>query len=280
MSGAPSSGTFAIHLGGDRRVDALRDLAALVLQPRPLPVALREVCARVAAAFGAEVATVYLREREHLVMRGNVGFPADAIGRVRLRGGEGLTGLAADCLRPVSRAAGPGDPRFCPVPGLGEERYPVFLAVPLLDGAGQIATGVLVVQRRGPAFGSAELALGCALAGTLAALVARGPLRLVGRPVVGGWAVGRAVTGAAPRGSILLVDDLSMEAVLAAHARGVAGIAAANPVDPDGAAAAIARVARLPLIGAVAGALALDATLAILDGDAGTLSEGAPEDDV
>lgn len=209
---------FAVHVGGVPLADALRELGSIVARRRPLAETLALVCRRVADAFGAEVATVYLRERDpflgddELVMRGNVGFPEEAIGTVRLRVGEGLAGLAAKCLRPVSLAAAPGDPQYLHVPGLGEERYPAFLAVPLV--VGDRATGVLVIQRRAPRFSSADVAIGLALAGTIAAVVARGadPAmpspggRLVGRTVSPGWAVAPA-TAAPPLDVAAGVED-------------------------------------------------------------------------
>src|SRR5262249_48651500 len=75
----------------------------------------------------------------------------------RLARGEGITGFAVECLRRVSVAAGGRDPRNKPVPGIGEEQYPVFLAVPLL-GDGR-AEGALVVQRAERTFAPAEVTL-------------------------------------------------------------------------------------------------------------------------
>ena len=110
---------------------------------------------REAAIAGADVVSAYVREPDdggdRLVMRGNHGFPAGTIGAVRLGFGEGLTGLCAECLRPVSVAVGSADSHFKLVPGLGEERFPAYLGVPLTTSGR--ALGVLVLQRRAPAFG-------------------------------------------------------------------------------------------------------------------------------
>src|SRR5262249_58935256 len=98
-----------------------------------------------------------------LVMRANVGLggATGAVG-VRLAPHEGITGFAVECLRPVAVAAAGRDPRNKPVPGIGEEKFPVFLAVPLL-GDGR-AAGALVVQRAERAFSPAEVTLVAALA--------------------------------------------------------------------------------------------------------------------
>jgi phosphotransferase system enzyme I (PtsP) len=96
-------------------------------------------------------------------MRGNVGFPAEAVGRVRLRPGEGITGFVADRLRPVSVAVADRDEHFKYIPGLGEERFPALLAVPVLRGGS--AAGVLVLQRRETsAFSGEEVVVATALA--------------------------------------------------------------------------------------------------------------------
>jgi phosphotransferase system enzyme I (PtsP) len=131
----------------------------------------------VAAIAGADVVSVYVREHENgdndqaggeqvFVMRGNVGFPAESVGRVRLRVGEGITGFVADRLLPVSVAAADQDEHFKYIPGLGEERFPALLAVPVVRAGA--ATAVLVLQRgRDRAFTSEEVVLATALAAVI-----------------------------------------------------------------------------------------------------------------
>src|SRR5687767_11525547 len=156
MSTEPSEGGGSslrvhIHDRGDPRLDGVLRLLDKASRPGPIDRVLQELCDEVARIAPADVASVYVREeeadgRETLVMRANVGFPAGAVGNVRLEVGEGITGFVAECLRPVSVATAPGDAHYKHVPGLGEEKFPSFLAVPLLlDGS---ACGVLVLQRR------------------------------------------------------------------------------------------------------------------------------------
>jgi phosphotransferase system enzyme I (PtsP) len=158
------------------------------------------------------VVSVYVREvgpsGDVLVMRGNVGFPSSAIG-VTLRMGEGITGLAAECMRPVSVASASAESSYKHVPGIGEERFPSFLGVPLL-GAGRVV-GVLVMQRRyragdrhggTDAFTAAEIALATALGAPIVLAIESARRRsaehqrgrsakLAGVPVVAGTAMGR-----------------------------------------------------------------------------------------
>lgn len=200
-----------IHDRGDPRLEGVLRLLDKASRPGPIDSVLQSLCEEVARIAPADVVSVYVREedgdgREWLVMRGNVGFPTTAIGNVRLEVGEGITGFVAECLRPITVAAAAGDSHYKHVPGLGEERYPSFLAVPLLlDGS---AAGVLVLQRRDQlAFAPSEVTLATCL-GTpfLYALErararsrangARGlasrSARLGGTTIAGGTGIGRA----------------------------------------------------------------------------------------
>src|SRR6185436_6929035 len=93
--------------------------------------------------LGVDVCSIYLREGAaegdrrgagELVLRATHGLPASAVGAVRMRVGEGLTGFAVECLRPVSVAMVTSDARNKRFAGLGEERFPALCAMPLVDG--------------------------------------------------------------------------------------------------------------------------------------------------
>jgi len=148
-----------VHEQGDRSLDGMFRLIEVAEREQPLHEVLNAMCAEVAAVAYADVASIYVREVEAdgpvFVMRGNVGFPTAAVGSVRLRAGEGITGFAAERLRPVSLAVAERDAHYKYIPGLGEERFPALLAVPVLRGGG--AAGVLVLQRReADAFNAAD----------------------------------------------------------------------------------------------------------------------------
>src|SRR5215510_6076344 len=136
-----------VHERGERGVDGILRLIELAADDGPIESVLAVMCSEIAAIASADIASVYAREAgEVLVMRGNHGFPAEAIGRVSLRVGEGITGLVADRMRPVSAADAAQEASYKHVPGLGEERFPVFLGIPLIGGGSVV--GVLVLQRR------------------------------------------------------------------------------------------------------------------------------------
>lgn len=204
----PPDHAVHIHHAGDARVDGILRLIEIAGEDTPLAPRLSAMCTEIATMTGVDVASVYVREAgegtpagvdDTLVMRGNHGFPVSAIGTVRLAVGEGLTGLCAACLRPVSVAVAAHEVGFKPVPGLGEERFPAYVGVPLLGGGRAI--GVLVLQRtEARAFSAAEVALATALGAPVTlALERRGEhepaprsARLDGEVVVAGASVARA----------------------------------------------------------------------------------------
>ena len=167
------------------------------------------MCGDVADIARADIVSIYVREDAddgvRFTMRGNVGFPPEAVGRVHLRPGEGITGFAAERMRPVSVAVGKRDAHFKYIPGLGEEKYPALLAVPIVRAAA--TTGVLVLQRSvARSFSEGEVVLATALAAVINHALERGEererrprvsaerraVRLPGRATVGGAAMGRA----------------------------------------------------------------------------------------
>jgi len=148
-----SASPVVVHERGNRSLDGIFRLIEVAGQPAPLDQVLAAMCRDVAQTAAADVVSIYVREEAAggdagiaaFTMLGNVGFPADAVGRVRLRTGEGIVGFVAQCLRPVSVDAAERDEHFKYVPGLGEERFPVMLAVPVVRAGA--AAGVLVLQR-------------------------------------------------------------------------------------------------------------------------------------
>ncbi len=200
-----------VHARGTAgRLDAVLDLMSFVARPCPLSTALDELPRRIAQLFPADVCSIYLLEGDELVMRGNVGFPADALGEVRLPVGAGITGLAVEYMRPISLDAATAHVSNRSFPRLEEERFPIFMAVPVCGPRGPL--GALVLRRREPpAFSLGEVELAAALTAPIAAVLERsrlmaslrpGPreakskplaarrVTLPGRPVIPGRAVG------------------------------------------------------------------------------------------
>lgn len=165
-----ASGKSKVHGRGNKRLDAVLDFVAFAAKPMPLVTLLDEAPRRIASIFDADVCSLYLVEGEghELVMRGNVGFSHDAIGEVRLQIGEGMVGEAVEYLRPVSSDDASSHHSYKHFDELGEEKYPVFIAVPTRGKAGP--SGAVVVQRRDGAFDDRDIEL----LATLGAIIAAG----------------------------------------------------------------------------------------------------------
>ncbi len=184
-----------VHHRGDRGVDGILRLIELAGHDGGIEMMLNAMCAQIASITGAEIVSVYVTENDRLVMRGNVGFPASAVGATSLAVGEGITGLVAECMRPISAAHAATETSYKHVPGLGEERYPVFAGVPLIGGGATI--GVLVLQRSDRPFATDEVTLATALGAPVTLAIERRrasalrSARLDGAPQVGGVVLGR-----------------------------------------------------------------------------------------
>ncbi len=158
-----------VHARGNKRLDEVLDFVAFAARPMPLVTLLDEAPRRAAAIFEAEVCSLYLLEGDgnELVMRGNVGFSSRVLGQVRLGIGEGITGEAVEYLRPISADAAEQHTSYRHFAELGEERFPVFLAVPIRGKSGPL--GAIVIQRRERSFTGHDVELLTALGGLIAA---------------------------------------------------------------------------------------------------------------
>lgn len=201
-----------VHHRGDRGVDGILRLIELAAHDGPVETMLSAMCDELAAIAGAEIASIYVREGDRLVMRGNHGFAATAIGTT-LVVGEGITGLVAECMRPVSAEHAAAEAAYKAVPGLGEERFPVFVGVPLI-GAGTVI-GVLVLQRRATPFATDEVTLATALGAPVTLAIERRlasaarSARLAGLAHVPGAVLGRA--GVVPTTTALGAPPIELE---------------------------------------------------------------------
>jgi phosphotransferase system enzyme I (PtsP) len=162
-----------VHARGEARLDAMLALTEEASRSASLPDVLRALCEKIAHVLSVDVCSIYLREsprelfddrqRGELVLRATHGYPQSILGSVRMRVGEGLTGFAVECLRPVSVARAAVDARNKAFEGMDEERFPSLCALPLVDGGR--AVGALVIQRRLPrAFGQREIVLAASVA--------------------------------------------------------------------------------------------------------------------
>ncbi len=150
----------------------LEEISQLVAHSHNSSETLANIVRLIQGRFHTAVCSVYffVPERGELVLGATVGLQAEAIGRVRMRLDEGLTGLVAQKMAPVAVADAFEHPRFKYFPEAGEDPYHSFLGVPLVEGG--TLQGVLVVQTREPRqFSPSEVRMLVTVAAQLAALV-------------------------------------------------------------------------------------------------------------
>lgn len=118
-------------------LDASQDTDAFVIRTLDL----------VARHLQAPVCTLYLynENEDRLVLHHTLGLNPGANGTVSLRPGEGIVGTAFESGKPVNVPCATRHAAFKSVPGIDEEHFPAFLAVPVIRG--NLRLGVLVVQR-------------------------------------------------------------------------------------------------------------------------------------
>jgi len=124
----------------------LEEISQVVSHSHDLRQTLDNICLLIQKRFRVAVCSLYLFDPKgvHLVLAASVGLRPEGIGRVRMRLGEGLTGLVAETVSPVNEPNAPTHPRFKYFPEAGEDPFQSFLGVPLLVGG--TVKGVLVVQ--------------------------------------------------------------------------------------------------------------------------------------
>lgn len=150
----------------------LAEISDLVSHSHDPSETLVNIVRLIQGRFHTDVCSVYLLEAERgeLVLGATVGLKAASVGRVRMHLDEGLTGLVAEKMAPVTVADAFQHPRFKYFPEAGEDPYHSFLGVPLVEGSA--LQGVLVVQTLEPrTFSPNEVRMLVAVAAQLAPLV-------------------------------------------------------------------------------------------------------------
>ncbi|QBG48737.1 phosphoenolpyruvate--protein phosphotransferase [Verrucomicrobia bacterium S94] len=132
-----------------RNVDLVCDIAELISLAeggRDRRELLQQVVTSVASHMQADVCSIYIYDEEdkELTLRATQGLDERAIGTVKLKLGEGITGRAVRELRPICVGTASQSDSYKFFPGIHEEEYEAFLAVPILRGLRRI--GALVVQ--------------------------------------------------------------------------------------------------------------------------------------
>jgi uroporphyrinogen-III synthase len=115
----------------------------------PFAEVLHEVVAFATSVVQCDSCFIYILEGDELVLRASRNSHPEAVDRLSLKLGQGITGWVAKHRQPVvvSENAS-GDPRFQLFNELPEDRFEAFLSVPLLSRGSVV--GVINLQNRAP----------------------------------------------------------------------------------------------------------------------------------
>ncbi len=107
---------------------------------------LAKAVSTVAWHMRAAVCSIYLyeAERQELLLKANQGLNPALVGKLRLKYGEGLTGLSLQRMQPICEANARENPAYKSIDGFGEDRVTSFLAVPMSRKLNPV--GVISVQ--------------------------------------------------------------------------------------------------------------------------------------
>ncbi|WP_432822194.1 phosphoenolpyruvate--protein phosphotransferase [Trichloromonas sp.] len=137
-------------------VTILEDVSTLIHQSHDLAETLKNIVTLVSKRMGTEVCSIYLLEDDQETLRlcASKGLSRKAVGKVTMKIGEGLTGLAAENRQVVAIQEPETHPRYRYFKETGEERFHSFLGIPLFDRKTPI--GVLTIQTKEPRKFSAD----------------------------------------------------------------------------------------------------------------------------
>jgi signal transduction protein with GAF and PtsI domain len=128
-------------------LELLYEIGERIAAADPLHKVLARVVEFVSAIVLCDSCFLYVLDGDDLVLRASKNPHAEAVGRLKLRMGQGITGWVAEHKKPVAITSNAfQDPRFQSFTDLPEDRYEAFLSVPVL--CRDKLVGVINVQHR------------------------------------------------------------------------------------------------------------------------------------
>jgi phosphotransferase system enzyme I (PtsP) len=124
------------------------ELAALLAGSENIENFFQRTVELVARHMNATVCSLYLLDEKsnELTLKATDGLNPEAIGKIRLKIGEGLVGRTLEKLKPVNEGLASRHPGYKFISEADEDTFDSFLAVPVQRGDEKI--GVLVVQHQ------------------------------------------------------------------------------------------------------------------------------------
>lgn len=122
------------------------ELSGLFSDAKTLDAFLQRIVEMISDHMRSEVCSIYLyyEEADKLILKATKGLHPSSVGKVQMSLGEGLSGTALKEARTICERNASSRPNFKFFPGIGEEKFESFLAVPIIRG--QMRIGVMVIQ--------------------------------------------------------------------------------------------------------------------------------------
>ncbi|MFQ5735950.1 MAG: GAF domain-containing protein [Thermodesulfobacteriota bacterium] len=133
------SGTFFVHQQADREqkeIITLEEISMLASSDYDLDEVLQGVAVKTARRLGVDICSIYLWDGEYLVLRASHGLSPEAVGKARLKIGEGITGSAVEQKKPLLIGDISTDERYRYFPETKEEQYRIktMYSYPIFSG--------------------------------------------------------------------------------------------------------------------------------------------------
>ena len=124
----------------------LKELSMLASSDYDLDMVLKNVCEKTAKRLVVDICSIYLWDGEYLVLRATYGLSQNAVGRAKLKIGEGITGSAVKEKAPLLIPDVSKDPRYKYFAETKEEQYRIKTMYSYPIFSGEEPFGVLNAQ--------------------------------------------------------------------------------------------------------------------------------------
>ena len=117
------------------QLSALREISRAIQAAWDLETTLDLITRKTTEVMGMDSCSIYLLDKmeENLVLKATTGLAPEAVGKAKLKLGEGITGWAAREGKPVAVRDAVNDPRFKYLPETRKLNFKSLLAVPLVS---------------------------------------------------------------------------------------------------------------------------------------------------
>lgn len=143
------SGRFFFQQRADREqkeIITLEEISMLASSDYNLDEVLKAVVEKTAKRLGVDICSIYLWDGEYLTLRSTYGLAQEAVGKARLKIGEGITGSAVQERKPLLIPDISKDARYMFFPETKEEQYKIKTMYSYPIFLGESPFGVLNAQ--------------------------------------------------------------------------------------------------------------------------------------